>query len=269
MTGDFEAPAQQDSLGLFFRELDVRVAALLERLSATPLPVPEPYREMRGTLAGEEVLMHTQLFTGQGFARIAWATMESVKTPARRPRAVTRTLIGFPNAGGPILGLDAVAMKERLGLFALDLAPTDLAVWADGPACAMLSARNALSEMSGFTFRARPEFASETFSEHAIMGYASQGSEHCCLDAVEFVFATLEREPKGPGLLAASSENAAKNLAKWIASERNNRKEFGALKRIFGDVMGRAYFEDFLFAPQWNQPSSEPIAVEPHTDRPR
>jgi hypothetical protein len=232
----------------FFYGLDSRVQALLQRLEATPLPVPPEFRELTGTLAGESVRMQTEMYACKGFARLAWASMATVndpQTPAVRVRQVTRTMVGFPHGGGPILGLDVVAMKGKLGLFALDLAATDVATWNTWPSAVLSEAATRLRD---FTARAKPEFAQETFSDKAIIGSAAEGAEDSCLAAASCVFSAVES-----AAVALGDENAANRLSAWIHSERNNRKEFGALKRIFGESVARAYFEDFLFSDAWQE----------------
>jgi hypothetical protein len=232
--------AERPSMNLltYFSQLDAQIATLQNALNLEPVAVPEPYRLLRGTLGGVQVEMVTHAFASEAYARWVYVAMhETVNGESKQPKPMTRTLVGLPKTNVPIVGMDAVAMKGRVSLFALDLAP---AGDTNGWRAPLLSASK--EHLSAWKERPMPAFAHDTFSGEAIIGSVSEGEESALLACTDHLFGGLASEVQ-----SSSGTADPGRVNAWLASERKNRKERNALSRIFGEETALAYFDEFLF----------------------
>ncbi|MCA9585912.1 MAG: hypothetical protein KC657_11195 [Myxococcales bacterium] len=225
------------TLASFFRSIDAVVDAFLVSVDASPTPQRADLCRLEGTLAGEPVFLTTDVFSARGYQRIAWARMATASG-----RDVTRTVVALPRGGCPVVGLDVVAMRDKLSLFALDLAPIDIDEWESWARLAMIDARR---EVPAFVPRPTPAFTEGTFSEYAMIGTVPDGA----LPNAGLVAAVDVALMRASAFAAddASSPEAHARLCAWLTAESSNRKEIGALGRIFGVDVATRYFGELLF----------------------
>jgi Ferredoxin-dependent bilin reductase len=224
----------------YFSQLDAQIASLQSALHLKPVSVPESYRLLHGTLAGTQVQMLTHAFASEAYVRWVYVAMRESDTKESRnelAKPITRTLVGLSRANAPIVGMDVVAMKGRVSLFALDLAPA-------GGACAWRAPLLVASKahLTAWKDRPLPAFAHETFSPEAIIGAASEGEEQALLDCTAQLFNGLAHSVN-----SSTGTADPDRINAWLASERKNRKERSALSRIFGEDTALGYFDEFLF----------------------
>ena len=219
-----------------FVALDAVIADKARMLGWNEEPFAEPYHRIRGELAGEPVCLATVSFTASHMERCVWARLQTADD-----RGVTRTIVSVPRGEGFVLGMDIVAMKGRMSLFAIDLFGTTPAL--DERAHATL--RAAKESLQGFRERPLPEFAKGTFSSDAIVGSLSEGYESAAVPCVEQILAQAWSSIGRP-------DDDDAGLAKadaWLAGERANRGERNALARIFGAEIARTYLDQMVFGP--------------------
>lgn len=220
------------------------------RLGLRPTPVPGELARLEGSLdgtpEGAPLALHTQRYRGAGLDSLTVAALET-------PRGLcSLTVIGLPAAGAPlpVLGIDIIALRGTISLCALDLAPTDEAFWQERCAQVLGAVRAAAQE--SLVSRQRPRFADDTFSPLAIIAGVRPGREAAVLDAAALLLQrTAALLLDGPGPVRAPAQLAAsrQRLQRWLAAERQNRKEHNALARMFGPEAAARYLDKFLFAP--------------------
>jgi hypothetical protein len=221
------------------------VRAALERLVAelrlSEREVPAPLQTLSGQLRDGAAELRTRRF-GDDEWTLTLAEIAVVADGSLR--AVTA--IGSRHGSlAPILGVDLVAIGGALSLIAVDLGPTDEAVWAD-EAEPVLAALHRATE-GRVVARRWPAFALEVFSPRALLCGAHRGDEATVLAAVA-AFVT----DAAPVLAASRPATAARISAadqrrrRWHLAERGNRREHNALARMFGEGPAAAYI-DYLF----------------------
>ncbi len=223
------------TVGSFFDELDIVVGEFLEAVGAVEEACKTEFNHLEGRLGSEGVSLDTLVYRTRGYGRMAWAKMTT-----DAGRALTRTLVGLPSGTCPILGLDIVAMKDKVNLFALDLATTDLTEWQAWAVSALQDARLSIPD---FVARPLPAFTEGTFSELALIGSIGDEPPAALLAPLRVVLDRVDTFARD----GRPSRAARAALHRWIKAERSNRKEIGALGRIFGQSLANRFFEDFLF----------------------
>lgn len=238
-------------------------ALFVQRLRLRPVPVPGTLAQARGMLRGSLVQMSTQRLCGAGFSSL---TVAQIADQQGRPCSWTVVGLPQPEAGLPILGMDLIALQDRLSLVALDLAPTDRQSWeAD---CAPILARLHQQTQSVLIPRKRPDFAVDTFSSLAVIAGLRSGGEDALLGAlVDFLQQTsdlwLSNQTKGPPV-RRSQLDTGPQIRRWLLAEQRNRKEHNALAMIFGAEFAAHYLHDFLFSvPKEESGTSRHIHTEP------
>lgn len=214
---------------------------VVPRLGLRPLALPPELALASGELEGRRLTLRTQRYTGPGGAALTLAAIAG-----EDGRLCTLTVLGIPplGAGWPVLGIDLIALRGTLALVAVDLAPLDQPFWQQYCAPLLQALQAQLPDL--LVPRKRPGFAVETFSPLAAIAAARAGSETAvCAAIAELLQQTTALLAAAPTLAPAAP--AAR--ARWLAAERQNRKEHDALSRIFGPRFAAYYLDEFLFAP--------------------
>ncbi len=240
---------------------------LVDRCGLKPVPIAAELAQVDGILRGRAVRMTSQRYSGPGFAALTIAAITTqteapiglADAPSRTAgspepaTSVSLTVVGlpWPGSGLPILGMDLIALRGSLSLVAIDLAPTDHDLFQARCAPPLLRLQNRVAE--AVVPRRPPAFTQGTFSSLALIAAARPGSEAVVFDAVlRFIdeAAELSRSalPNPPDLYAATQRDRAA-IARWLAAERQNRREHNALAQIFGEPFAERYLHGFLFVP--------------------
>jgi hypothetical protein len=214
------------------RAVRAAAEALVVRLGLRALAVPAELRRIDGTLRDRPVSLRMRRFTGEG--RVVLTIAEVVEQGGA---LCAVTVIGMPADGSlaPVLGIDLVALGGSLSLIAVDLAPTDAAVW-DAHAEPLLARLHHASE-AAVVPRRWPGFAVEVFSRRALLAGARRGGEVAALDAVArfaVSLAPLYAGDEPDRVDPARAGAAAERRRGWCRAERRNRREHDALTRMFG-----------------------------------
>jgi len=214
------------------RAVRAAAEALVVRLGLHAIEVPAKLRRIDGTLRDRPVSLRMRRFAGDGLAVLTIAEIAEHDGPL-----CTVTVIGMPADGSlaPVLGIDLVALGGCLSLIAVDLAPTDAAVW-DAHAEPLLARLHHASE-AAVVPRRWPGFAVDVFSRRALLAGARRGGEVAALDAVARFAVSLAPLYAGgvTGCVdAARVAAAAERRRGWCMAERRNRREHDALARMFG-----------------------------------
>ena len=224
------------------RGVRAAVEGLVARLGLTEGVVPEPLQRLDGALRGESLALRTRRF---GDPR--WM-LTSAEIVAVDEVLVAVTAIGMPvGAPTPILGVDLVALQGALSLVAVDLAPTDEAVWTTDAAPLLEQLHRGTQGL--VVARRWPAFAAEVFSPRALLAGARRGGEVGTLTAVAaFVTFGARCSVFAPTRSASPAQISAADQRRraWCLAERRNRREHDALARMFGEQQAAAYI-DFLF----------------------
>jgi hypothetical protein len=239
-TGPVVAPA----LDLGLRRVLAAALELAATLALDEVALPPALRRLTGELRGAPRTLTTRRFRG---AALADLTVAEIRDEAAALCAVT--VIGRPEPASlrPVLGVDLVALGGALGLVAVDLAPTDPALWAERAAPALDRLHRAAGP--ALVPRRWPEFAAEVFSPRALIAGARRGDEGPALAAVAaFVGEVAPLYAASAPADPARAAEAAERAARWRAAERRNRREHDALARLFGAAPAAAYLE-LLFPP--------------------
>ena len=202
--------------------------------------VPAHFARMEGTMKTTHYALTSRRFRGPGGACATLAIMTDTDTGALA--SVTASCCPPSGNGWPILGVDLVAFRKMMNLVVLDVSP--LTPNTTGPATDALAELKASFE-DRLPKRKRPEFVSQTFSDHAIFcaarpedaDFVAQGAQRL----IQTYAAMLQHGDEGD----RSPEEQAR-LDAWCAAMRTNKKELKALTTIFGDP-ARVYLDDFLF----------------------
>jgi hypothetical protein len=183
--------------------------------------------------------MHTQRYQGEQLAPLTVAMIEIDQ------QLCSLTVVGLPQLGspGPVLGIDLIALRGSLSLVALDLAPMDPDFWS-AHCSPLLTAVHTLAEPA-LVLRKRPEFAAEVFSSQALIAGARVGQEEVVVAAVELLL--VRSAPLFGKTSLPHCPGAAPRLLRWLAAERQNRKEHNALAHMFGAAFATEYLDRFLF----------------------
>lgn len=240
---------------------------LVERGGLKPVPIAADLAQVDGILRGRAVRMTSQRYTGPGFAALTIARIAAqaeapsglADAPSRtegspeQAASVSLTVVGlpWPGSGLPILGMDLIALRGSLSLVAIDLAPTDHELFQARCASPLLRLQNRVAE--AVVPRRPPSFTQGTFSSLALIAAARPGSEAVVFDAIlrfidEAAELTCSALPELPDLYAATQRDEAA-IARWLAAERQNRREHNALSQIFGEPFAERYLHGFLFVP--------------------
>lgn len=233
----------EQELGL--RAVRASAEALAVRLGLRAIEVPTKLRRIEGKLRDRPVALRMRRFAGDELAVLTIA--EIVEHDDGSLRAVT--VIGMPGDGSlaPVLGIDLVALGGSLSLIAVDLAPTDAAVW-DAHAEPLLTRLHHASA-AAVVPRRWPGFAVEVFSRRALLAAARRGGESAALDAVARFAVSLAPLYAGDGADRADAGRvaaAAERRRGWCLAERRNRREHDALTQMFGPGPAAATL-DLLF----------------------
>ena len=220
------------SLRSFFTAIDAEVAKLVDGWDS--IPVGDEFSVLRGELAHEPVEMRTSAYGCPSVARLAWVRMDTIDG-----KPVTRTMVALPRGAGTIVGLDVVALKNRVSLFAVDLRGTN----AEATVAADATLGVGRTKLRGFTDRPRPQFVEGAFSDHAIIGGFEEGAEESGIDCVRIALGRVALQTC-PG----KAEDDRAVVLNWLDAERRNRKERNALARMFGVDRAESYLERFLFS---------------------
>lgn len=243
---------------------------LIDRGGLQSVAIAADMAQVDGILRGRAVRMTSQRYTGPGFAAL---TIACITTPTELTAApsgladapsrtagspeqavsVSLTVVGlpWPGSGLPILGMDLIALRGSLSLLAIDLAPTDHDLFQARCAPSLLRLQNRVAE--AVVPRRPPAFTQGTFSSLALIAAARPGSEAVVFDAIlRFIDEAAELAcsawPEPPDLYAATQRDEAA-IARWLAAERQNRREHNALSQIFGEPFAERYLHGFLFVP--------------------
>lgn len=214
--------------------------ALVERLGLTETPIPQEFALAEGSIGASAVTMHTRRYGGAQLAPLTVAVLEV------DGRLCSLTVIGLPPPGSrlPVLGLDLIALRGSLSLLAIDLSPTDPEFFTSS--CAAILKMTELLAAPAIVPRKRPAFAETSFSSGAIIAGARAGQEETVFNAVEYFL-----EQTGALLRGYAPEDflpdAAERRIRWLAAERQNRKEHNALAHMFGAPFAAQYLDQFLF----------------------
>jgi hypothetical protein len=223
----------------------VEVARAFEDERLTPLglveeDVPAHFARMEGTMKTTHYALESRRFRGAGGACATLAIMTD--TAGGELASVTISCCPPSGNGWPILGVDLVSFRKMMNLVVLDVSP--LAPDTADPATEVLAALKPSFE-DRLPTRKRPEFVSQTFSDHAIFCAARPDDAAFVADGarrlIQAYAAMLTQGTRGP---RAPEEQA--RMDAWCAAMRTNKKELKALTTIFGDP-ARVYLDDFLF----------------------
>ncbi|MGV3524284.1 MAG: hypothetical protein ACO1RX_08670 [Candidatus Sericytochromatia bacterium] len=203
-------------------------------------PVASEFACLTGHWEQTPVRLESQRFRHPALLHFTWALLSDADTGAYR--AVTAYALPRPDLALPLLGLDYVGLGGFLALAALDLAPTDPAVW-HRLAAPLLSRLQAHSDAC--IVRKLPAFAQHIFSEQPLLLAAR--SEAACEQAVAHALEVLQHYDGWLKAPPPSPSSELPRLEAWCAAMGRNKKEAGALERLFGPG-ATVYLQDFLFA---------------------
>jgi hypothetical protein len=256
---------------------------VISRLSPTPVAIEPELAQASGILRGTAVQMSTQRYSGPGFQSLTIARIgepsqgtdsltagvsdekdrDELDRSEKDRGASTLTVVGlpWPSSRLPVLGMDLIALRGSLSLVAVDLAPTDPDTWRKSCAPLLLRLRDMTSEV--VVPRRLPVFTQGTFSPLALIVAAQPGGEPALFAALlRFIeeVAELYQQAVPPAPGGTDPELTQPAITRWLAAERQNRKEHSALSQIFGDAFAQRYLHGFLFAP--------PATAEPNRSAP-
>ena len=232
--------------------------AWIDGLGLKERTLPPAIARMPGRIGDQAVALVTRRFDGPGLESLTLAVIATDATAAtgmsggaERLCSVTAIALPAPGSLAPILGIDVIAVRGALSLVALDLAPTDAALF-DAQAAPIL--RDVQHGCAALTARKRPAFAGDTFSDLAVIVAARPGQEPVVAAATAQLLRasaalfSAAGAPHAPAPDPARAAAASARSLAWRRAELGNRKEHDALARIFGAEPARRYAEDFLFA---------------------
>lgn len=227
---------------------------LIPGLQLQPIPVPQelsPVRSIVRAADPDPSTIQTSRWSGASLHSLTIATIQGKEGELR-----SLTVIGLPPAGSglPILGIDLIALRGQLSLAALDLAPTHDALWQ--ATCAPLLGQLRAALQDHVTHRRRPAFAADTFSPLALIAAVPPAAEQTFFAAVaQFLQDVQQLYAHAPSATASAlalpshqRPHAADRLVRWLAAERQNRREHNALAHLFGATFAEHYLDRFLFA---------------------
>lgn len=204
--------------------------------------LPQAYTLLSGRLDATPVQLKTHRRLTAGLLHLTWAELS--ETESGKLRALTLYALPRPESPLPILGFDYVGFGGMFNIAALDLAPLDASFWETHarPCLAAIQEYKA-----GLIERKLPDFAKETFSPLPLV-VAARGESACRLAVAHAIsclniYAVWLQQAWPP----VDPEAGRQRLQKWCRAMASNKKEAGALARLFGPV-SEAYLQDYLFA---------------------
>lgn len=223
------------------------LSPLVDRLHSMTQPVPwencpvaSEFACLMGDWEQTSLRLESRRFRHPALLNFTWALLSESETGAYR--AVTAYALPRPDVALPILGLDYVGLGGFLALAALDLAPTDPDIWHRRAAPLLIRLQ---TQSDACIVRKLPEFARSIFSEQPLLLAAR--SEAACEQAVAHALEVLQHYENWLAAPPISPSSQLPRLEAWCAAMGRNKKEAGALGRLFGPDAA-AYLEDFLFA---------------------
>lgn len=229
---------EDENVSQSLQKLALWAGARTARAPFSPLEVPSSYERLTGILGTRSLLLETRRFAHPALLHVTLAILSEGDTVL----AVTLYALPRPDSVLPILGLDYVAFGEQLSLAALDLAPMDQVFWEDRAKPLLMGLQ---ADMDGLLPRELPEFAAKVFSPIPLLVGAktpagcNRAVGHA-ISVLEAYFAWLESPP------VAEIARPAR-LKGWCRAMASNKKESGALSRIFGPI-AEDYLRAYLFS---------------------
>jgi hypothetical protein len=222
-------------------ELSLKIETWLQAPEFEAEQVPETFAVLHSEDLSPALQLQTQRFSHPALLHLTWAVLSERDSGAYR--AITLYALPKAHLGLPILGLDYVGLGGIMPIAALDLAPTDEKFWNDSalPALALLHQAH-----SDLIERKVPPFAKEVFSEKAFL-VATKTESGCkqVIQRAQAIFEIYAPWLKNPSVSEIRQDERLRN---WCLAMANNKKEAGALKRLFGPG-AETYLQDYLFKP--------------------
>lgn len=230
---------------------------LVESLSPQRIAIAPDLAQVHGVLRGTAVAMSTQRYRGPGFQSLTIACIAeshgdptpAIDTPADDASTLTVVGLPWPASGLPVLGMDLIALRGSLSLVAIDLAPTDPDTWQGHAAPILTRLREQVADV--VVPRRLPAFTEGVFSPLSLIVAARPGTEPTLFAAIrQFVddVAALWHRRCQASPIALPTTQTEPAITRWLAAERQNRKEHNALSQIFGEPFAQRYLHSFLFA---------------------
>ncbi len=234
------------------QELSLKIETWLQVPEFKAEQVPETFAVLHSEDLSPALQLQTQRFSHPALLHLTWALLSERDSGAYR--AITLYALPKAHLGLPILGLDYVGLGGIMPIAALDLAPTDQKFWNNSA----LPALESLLHHSDLIERKVPPFAKEVFSEKAFL--VATRTESGCKDVIQKAQSIIEiyaQWLKQPTQSEISQDDRLKN---WCLAMANNKKEAGALKRLFGSG-AETYLQEYLFKPPVFTTSMEPFSL--------
>lgn len=221
-------------------------SALVGHLSLREEAIPDCYSHLFGSIRGTAVELHTRRFSGGVFRSLTIATIR--KQPSGELCSLTVVGLPTPSSLLPILGVDLIALQGSLSLIAIDLSPTDEAVYTEHASPILESLAKRAESVT--IPRKRPTFCHDTFSPLALICAARPGHEAQVEQVIAHFLSqviTLCAPSTRPSTHEERSRRAWQQQRAWLLSEQANRKEANALSLMFGEPIASRYLQEFLF----------------------
>lgn len=207
--------------------LEQKLSLLLAGSHFTEVVVPDKYKLLKGQHTFEAFELWTRRFTHPKLQHVTFASLQE----NGKRRAITVYALPLSNQSLPIFGMDYVGFGGFLTLAALDLAPTDPEFW-NHYAKPVLEACH--QGKQNCIERKLPENMQKVFSNQALVLAAKDLA--ACENAIDFAIETMKHYCQwlDEQTEIALSIKHSESLEKWCLAMQQNKKESGALSRLFG-----------------------------------
>lgn len=215
---------------------------LRSSLGLEATPIAKQHACAPGLLKGAPVELHTRCYASEEQGRLSLAR---IVDSGGLTLSVTLVLIPASGVPAPLLGLDCVAFGPRMAIIALDLSPSCSSA-SNTHARELMHEARVLAQRE-LELRPLPEFAREVFSEHAVIASPPPAALPCVVELVDFVLGHYP-ELLEQAIRAPRDPDVTPTVERWLRQMRHNKREHGALARIFGEDFTADYLHDCLFA---------------------
>lgn len=219
---------------------------LSEKLAQGPLsPVglSQDIALAQGNIQSEPVSMKTRRWQSERFESV---TLASIVNSQNHLLSVTLSALPAPQFPFPIWGMDYVGFRGSLSLLAMDLYPVEPSFFEEVFSDFVISQRTQSTE--ALISRKSPDLPMGALSPLAMVAAAKTEeqmrlAQSLALEECDFYFQKSLNAQQDMTL----KENKER-IRQWKQSMLKNKKELGALSRIFGAEYAQHYLHEFLFA---------------------
>lgn len=222
------------------QRLNTKIEAWLQACECKAQSVPPAFACFESSSISPALQLQTHRFVHPALQHLTWALLSEKDSGAYR--AVTLYALPKAHLALPILGLDYVGLGGMMPIAALDLAPTDTFFWKNAALKVLASLE---SKHPDFILRKVPSFAQAVFSEKALL--VATKTESGCIAMIEKAETLLDFYAQWLHSPPESDSNQAARIQNWCLAMADNKKEAGALSRLFGPA-AEHYLQAYLFA---------------------